>query len=1086
MFRLISLISVACLFLINENPISSYIGSKSRPYYSHSLLELEKVGDENGLETFKYRDVYLNEDVLISRKSFNNGFTLFNIQQPFESSYSDFRITFNSGSSSDPIQLPGIRYFALFVFSKQVNVCMGKVFKEETHANFKIKIDATRSTLIFTFLTEKTNRFFDCFLNTIKNQSYLENSSYFVEILQASEEFERILDDPSSIEVDKLIIRMIYGSLPSFGCESLQISSIFSQSCFKSSIKLDVELPKYSRQIVNSIFKPHAMSAIFIGKLNNSNLIKELSSLTKGKLRKKEDLDYNKINKANMAIKNLTSNIVLRNGFHTNILRLYIPFETYDLESLSSNGQAFILSILNSRHRGGILNFIFMNRFANNVNSYYYSEYTTTILYLEVNLTKKGLQNIPIIIESIASYLNLIKRTVASDKLFAETQNLFNYHLSKSTVILSEAIENYLSSHFIMSRSSSNILNSNINTQFTRANVEHFISKMNLDSITVTLYIPDQLDPLSLITKKNEKYEIFPVETVEPHTNIRVFIFKMADISFNKLSSLSPTYAVDTFGLQLPNNDLISNISLPFFHSVPIFEKLLNLHKSLDIHYKYLKELGSETIISRTMAYKSITTSGIWFSNNGSFSKSVNLELKFSLRKWSPLLEKFNGEVSSFLILGTIHILTAILNIKLSETLYYTNRLKSNIGFIPAQSFSDIISDPFEIFLVVNAPIDYFTLIMNDILNTILSFDSYLTEEIVIHAKRAAKRTLLRLHKGYTQFEKDLKIVTQLVSSQHCSFLRLGAFLENDFDIELVRIVYSSLFASPSIYGLIQGNLTPFHANHILNVFIQGLGHEFFSMEINEENSLNFFNKEVHNNDKNDSNDYVPKLEINTSILDISTIPNEYKSMYTHKLDFTADASYSTVVLLIGQLTVPSIIKASAIKEALSNEISSRVSSDKKIDFASSLSIVANNFVVVSLSIRSIEFLAGTLNRILDKELNQSISKVLKSRKSKSYVNKILENMNFEDNVFETKFLLSKISILNLVGGIREYLNKIKLSDISDLLSDIQTIPRIMIATQKVTNLKASKTSLDFIPGGYKNIKNDYKCLLEHPNTVFN
>ncbi|EAK88948.1 secreted insulinase like peptidase [Cryptosporidium parvum Iowa II] len=1085
MFRLIILISVACLFLFNENPISSNIGSKSRLHYSHSLLELEKVSDENGLETFKYRDVYLNEDVLISRKSFNNGFTLFNIQQPFESSYSNFRITFNSGSSSDPIQLPGIRYFALFIFSKQVNVCMSKVFKEETHAHFKIKIDATRSTLIFTFLTEKTNKFFDCFLNTIKNQSYLENSSYLIEILQASEEFERILDDPSSIEVDKLMIRMIYGSLPSLGCEQLQISSIFSQSCFKSSIKLDVELPKYSRQIVNSIFKPHAMSAIFIGKLNNSSLIKGLSSLTKGKLRKKEDLDYNKINIANMAIKNLTSNIVLRNGFHTNILRLYIPFETYDLESLASNGQAFILSILNSRHRSGILNFIFMNRFANNVNSYYYSEYTTTILYLEVNLTKKGLQNIPIIIESIASYLNLIKRTVASDRLFAEAQNLFNYHLTKSTVILSEAIENYLSSHFIMSRPSSDILNSNINTQFIRANVEHFISKMNLDSITVTLHILDQLNPLSVITKKNEKFEIFPVETVEPHTNIRVFIIKTADILSNKLSSLSPTYAVDTFGLQLPNNDLISNISLPFFHSMPIFEKLLNLHKSLDIHYKYLKESGSETIISRTMAYKSITTSGIWFSNNGSFSKSVNLELKFGLRKWSPLLEKFNGEVSSFLILATIHILTAILNIKLSETLYYTNRLKSNIGFIPAQSFSDIISDPFEIFLVVNAPIDYFTLIMNDVLNTILSFDSYLTEEIIISAKRAAKSTLLRLYKGYTQFEKDLKIVTQIVSSQHCSFLRLGAFLENDFDIELVRIVYSSLFASPSIYGLIQGNLTPFHANHILNVFIQGLGHEFFSMEINEENSLNFFNKEVYNNDKNDSNNYVP-IEINTSILDISTIPNEYKSMYTHKLDFTADASYSTVVLLIGQLTVPSIIKASAIKEALSNEISSRVSSDKKIDFASSLSVVANNFVVVSLSIRSIEFLAGTLNRILDKELNQSISKVLKSHKSKSYVNKIFENMNFADNVFETKFLLSKISILNLVGGTREYLNKMKPSDISNLLSDIETVPRIMIATQKVNNLKASKTSLDFIPSGYKDIKNDYKCLLEHPNTVFN
>ncbi|KAL5369774.1 secreted insulinase-like peptidase [Cryptosporidium parvum] len=1085
MFRLIILISVACLFLFNENPISSNIGSKSRLHYSHSLLELEKVSDENGLETFKYRDVYLNEDVLISRKSFNNGFTLFNIQQPFESSYSNFRITFNSGSSSDPIQLPGIRYFALFIFSKQVNVCMSKVFKEETHANFKIKIDATRSTLIFTFLTEKTNKFFDCFLNTIKNQSYLENSSYLIEILQASEEFERILDDPSSIEVDKLMIRMIYGSLPSLSCEQLQISSIFSQSCFKSSIKLDVELPKYSRQIVNSIFKPHAMSAIFIGKLNNSSLIKGLSSLTKGKLRKKEDLDYNKINIANMAIKNLTSNIVLRNGFHTNILRLYIPFETYDLESLASNGQAFILSILNSRHRSGILNFIFMNRFANNVNSYYYSEYTTTILYLEVNLTEKGLQNIPIIIESIASYLNLIKRTVASDRLFAEAQNLFNYHLTKSTVILSEAIENYLSSHFIMSRPSSDILNSNINTQFIRANVEHFISKMNLDSITVTLHILDQLNPLSVITKKNEKFEIFPVETVEPHTNIRVFIIKTADILSNKLSSLSPTYAVDTFGLQLPNNDLISNISLPFFHSMPIFEKLLNLHKSLDIHYKYLKESGSETIISRTMAYKSITTSGIWFSNNGSFSKSVNLELKFGLRKWSPLLEKFNGEVSSFLILATIHILTAILNIKLSETLYYTNRLKSNIGFIPAQSFSDIISDPFEIFLVVNAPIDYFTLIMNDVLNTILSFDSYLTEEIIISAKRAAKSTLLRLYKGYTQFEKDLKIVTQIVSSQHCSFLRLGAFLENDFDIELVRIVYSSLFASPSIYGLIQGNLTPFHANHILNVFIQGLGHEFFSMEINEENSLNFFNKEVYNNDKNDSNNYVP-IEINTSILDISTIPNEYKSMYTHKLDFTADASYSTVVLLIGQLTVPSIIKASAIKEALSNEISSRVSSDKKIDFASSLSVVANNFVVVSLSIRSIEFLAGTLNRILDKELNQSISKVLKSHKSKSYVNKIFENMNFADNVFETKFLLSKISILNLVGGTREYLNKMKLSDISNLLSDIETVPRIMIATQKVNNLKASKTSLDFIPSGYKDIKNDYKCLLEHPNTVFN
>ncbi|POM83324.1 hypothetical protein CmeUKMEL1_06825 [Cryptosporidium meleagridis] len=1083
MFRLICLVSVTCLFLLNENPISSYIGSKSSHHF-HSLLELEKVSSENGLETFKYRDVYLNEDVSISRKSFNNGFTLFNIQQPFESSHSDFRITFNSGSSSDPLHLPGIRYFALFLFGKQVNACMNKIFKEETHAHFKINIDATRTTFIFTFLTERTNKFFDCFIHTIKSHSYLENSSYLIEILQASEEFDRMVVDPSSIEVDKLFIRMIYSSVPSFGCESLQISSMFSQHCFKSSINLDAELPKYSREIIDDIFKPSSMSVIFIGKLNNSSLIKALSSLTKGKLRKTEDLDNDRINKANLAIKNSGSNIVVRSGFHKNILRLYIPFETYDLESLASNGQAFVLSILNSRHRSGILNFIFMNRFADNVNCYFYFEYTTTILYFEINLTKEGLKNVPILIESVVSYLSLIRNTVSSDKLFAEAQNLFNYHLTKSTVILSEAIEDYLSSHFMMSRSSSNILDSNINTQFARKNIENFVSKMNLDSIKVTLYIPDQLDPLPIITKQNEKLEIFPVKAIEPHTNIRVLIFNMADVFSNKLSSLSPKYAIDTFGLQLPNNDLISHVSLPFFHSTHIFDKLFPLHKSLDFHYNYLKQLGSGTIISRTMAFKSITTSGIWFSNNGSFNKNVSLELKFSVSKWSSLLEKIGGEISSFLILGTIHILTAILNIKLNENLYYTNRLKSDIGFVPAQSYSDIVSDPFEIFLVVNAPIDYFTLIMSDILETILSFDEYLTEEIVIHAKRAARKTLLRLYEGYTQFEKDLKIVTQIVSSQHCSFLRLGAALKKNFDIELIRAVYSSLFTSPSIYGLIQGNLTPFHANHILNVFIEGLGHEFFSMEVNEENSLNSSNNEVHIDDENEFNKYVSTLEINTSILDVSTIPDEYKNMYTQKIDFTADASYSTVVLFIGQLSVLNFTKASIVKEALSNEISSRVSKNK-MKFASSLSIIANGFVVVLLAIKSEELLAGTLNRILDKELNQSISKVFKNRKSKSYISKILEKVHISD-IFETKFLLSKINILNLVTGTEKRLNNMKLSEVSDLISDIESIPRIMIATQKVSNLKASKTSLDFIPDGYKDIESNYKCLLEHPNTVFN
>ncbi|KAH8583780.1 secreted insulinase like peptidase [Cryptosporidium sp. chipmunk genotype I] len=1090
MYRLISLISVVCLFFLNNNRIGSYIGSSSElSYNSHSLLELERLCFEGNCETYKYRDVYLNEDVVISKNSFNNGFTLLNIQQPFESLHSDFRIVFNGGSYSDPIELPGIRYFTLFLFSKQVNNCMNRMFKEETHANFKIKVDATSSTLTFTFLTRQANKFFDCFHNTIKNQMYLEGRSYFVEILQASEEFDTMIYDASSIEVDKLMIRMIYGSLSQFGCESLQISSIFSQSCFKSSIRLDDELPKYSLKLVNEIFKPNAMFATFIGKLTDKNLKKMLSKLTKGKLRNDNEVkvDYSKVNKANMAINNMGSNIFVRKGFQSDVLRIYIPFETEDMKLFTSNAHMFVLSILNSRHRNGISNFVFVNSFATKLSCYYYVEYSTKILYLELILTKNGLLNIPVIIESVVSYFNLMKSTVMSDRVYSEVQRLFDYHLTKSTVTLAESVEHYVSSHFLISSSLSNILASNLNTQFTRSDVEQFLSKMNLGSVAISLSISGKFKPIDILLDGNRNVEAFPIETIEPHTNIRVSLFKIDDILPNKLSSLSPMYAVDTYGLQLPNNDLISYISLPSFYSMPIFNKLVTLHKSLDIHYKYLNDSNRKTTISRTMAFKSITTAGIWFSNNKSYDKNINLELKFGLRKWSPLMEKFNDKLSAFSILTAIHIFTAALNIKLGKTLYYTNRLRADVRFVPSQTYSDIVSDPFELFLIVNAPVDYFTLIMSDISKVILSFDTYLSQEIISHAKTVAKDTLLKLYTSYSQLEKDAKIITQLVSSHHCSLAKLGIAIEKDINVELIRAVHASLFASPTIYGIIEGNLTPFHANHILNVFIESLDHEFFLLESTPEKSLEFFSIASYpkNEDGSDFLGPVPNISINTFILDVSTVPIEYRKIYTQKLDITADSSYSTAAILIGKLTVSSYVKAYVVKEALSYEISSEISSTKNVSFTSAVSIVANNFVVALFSFKSDELSTGSLTRILDENLNKSIPKVTKSCKSKSYLKKVLENIDLRDNISETKFLLSKFSIMNLIVGAREHLYSRSQVEISEFLSDLKSIPRILIATQKVSNLKAAISSLDYIPSGYKNVGIDYKFLLDNANVVF-
>ncbi|OII74381.1 secreted insulinase-like peptidase [Cryptosporidium ubiquitum] len=1093
MYRLITLILVAGFFVLNNYCADNRILFDNRSVHGHSLLELEQIDGENGSETYKYKDVGFNDDVILSKQSFNNGFTLLNIKQPFESKYSDFRVVINGGSSSDPSDLPGIRYFALLLFSKQVNRCMNKIFKDELIANFKIEINAAISNLKFTFLSNQTSKFFSCFLNAISNKMYLENKSYYFEILQASDEFDSVISDPNSIEVDKLAIRMIYSTESSLGCTSLQFLNLFSKTCYKNSINLDTELPKYSHKLISEMFKPHMLSAIFIGNLTTSRLTKLLSGLTRGKLRNQVQNDFSKINRANKAINNSGSNVIIRRGFSNDKLRIHIPFNTDDLKSLESNSHIFVINILDSRHNSGIFNFIFMNKFASHSRIGYYIEYSTIVLYFELSLTRKGLENIPVIIDSIVSYFNLLKNSVISDRAYSEVQQLFDLHLSTSTIFLAESMVHYLSSHFIMSKSSTNILSSNINTQFVRSDVEYFLSKMSLDSLKVSLYISSHFDIKKVFSNNFRNREMLSKAIVEPHTNILLLVFETDDILPNKLSSLSPSYALDTYGLQLPNDELISTINLPSFYSMPIFEKIVPLHKSLDIHYNYLKKTNRMTTISRTMSFKSITTSQIWFSNNEIYGKNVKLNLKFSLREWSPLMNKFYGKVNVYSILSAIHTFTTILNIKLYESLSYIYRLTGTIvELIPSQSYNEAVSDPFEFYLIVNSPINYFSLIMSETSRLLLSFDTFLSDKgLLAKAVILAKQSLLEFYKSYSQIEKDTKVIAQIVSSQHCSFGSLRRYFEQSSNVEFIKAVYDSLLLSPTIYGFIEGNLTPFHANHILNVFIEGLNHKFFHMEINEENTQEFLKQVSYPRSRNylDLMGKSPEVDIGTFVLDVSTIPNEYKKLFVQKLDVTASSSYSTAAILIGQLNVENYIKGSIINEALKyealNKFSSKNTSTKEIDFHSSITLVANRFIAVLLSMGSVKLSAGTLTQAIHKSLTESISKIMKNCKSKSYHKKVLEKINLSDPLSNKKFFLSKSNLVKLVDESKEYFDSLNHTSISNLLNETGNLPNVIITTQKVSNIKASISSLDFIPEGYNDISDNYKSLLDNQIAEF-
>lgn len=1075
------------LFAISDYRVGHHVTENGGlAYNSYSFIELETVTGSPDNESSGYLDTRLNSRVTVSKRIYKNGMVLLNFIQPFESDYYDFRVIINGGSSSDPLSLPGIRHFVLFLFSRQVERCMKRIFTDVASVHSKIKVSTNISTLYFTFLTKDTRSFFRCFLNAIEHREYLEKGSYFIETLQGSEEFQLLLLNPESTEVDKLAIRDIYSSVPVHGGPSLRISDMFSEYCYSSSINFDKILPTISYRLIGEIFTPRNMSLIFIGRLETAKISKLLSRLVKKKT--KSEAKTNKpqdpagIEKANKAIRGLESSIIVRKGFTSNVMRVYVPFVADDLKSLASNAHVFVMAILSSKHRNGILNFLFMNEFITKSRVNYYLEYSTIMIYIEVVLSSNGREHVPIIIDSIISYFNLMRRTVMSDRVFSEVQRIFDEQLSMSTTAFAESAEHYISSHLLMSESPTSILVSSMNTQFSRGDVEHFLSKMSLESTIVSLSVPERYNLSSIIFNKRNSNGTFGVNAIESHSNVKFTVFKTSHVFSKNLSSLGPSHAEEVFGLQLPNTELISSVFLPRFTSQPIFEKIVPLHNSLDIHNEYLESTNNRVTISHTMAFKSITTSRVWFSNNEKYGKSVKLLLKFTMREWSPSIREFADRATAFSILTALHILTAVINIKVDEKLSFTHRLGMHVEFVPAQSYYDAISDPFEMYMIVKSPTDYVSLVMSEVSKVLTSFDATLLgKDTLFLARKFAKDTLLRLYTGYNHFDKDVKVIAQIVSSQHCSFIRLAKALERGVNARFIQAVYSSLLLSPSIYGLIEGNLTPFHANHILNVFIESLDHKFFLKEINCENTQSLFNpvKYLAEGESSDPSNGFPNIEMDTRVLDVSTVPRMYRRLFTQKLDFTASSSCSTISILVGKMSVENYSKAILMKEALLYEFTNSASLVKDVSFTSKLSFIANKFIVILLSIESSELSTGAIARMLHENFVQSISRIIIGSESRSYIRKALEHTDFKTPLSDQRFLLSKFEQLDLMSRCRQYMHDLKRSCVSKLLAQIKDLPRIFIATQKVSNVKASISSLEYVPEGYLDIGVNYKILLD-------
>ncbi|KAF7456965.1 secreted insulinase-like peptidase [Cryptosporidium felis] len=1049
-----------------------------------SFIELLNTGSTSGAETYKFVDSS-KQEYFLSHVSLKNGIKLLNVQQAGRKE-SKLRVILNRGTADDPEDLPGVGHFSLFLLTKRMGICLKQKMEGEPSDFYTINVGTHSSTLTFK-IQGSVKSFFKCLSYSLKFKNYLDSNSSYLEMTAASIKFEGSIESVKSIDIDKLIMNDIYYSKCNSSNELFTKSELFSYFCHKKSLDIKSLLPRAAADIISKISDPSMLTFIFIGDQNTATLTKILSGLTKGRSSQPLVHINERVLDATKVIGNTENTIFFRNDFHHNTLKLYIPFITEDLELLSGNSHLFVMSLLNSDHRGGILNFLLMNEFASGIHVGYFVEHSSIKIYLQIALTLKGSHNIPLVIDSVFSYFNIMKKTVISDEVFRQMQTVSDHYIGSSIEFLLNVAEMYYKSHNYFSASSENILKSDLNTNFSRSLVERFISSMRLESAIVSFSLASSLNPIEVLYRKLDASGVNPKMRMERFSNVKFTVFEYSSVFPIPVSDLSPFYGLNTYGLELPHSEPINLLTHPKFVSEPLSESIASLHNSLDIHAKHLADLGKSVTISQTMGFKSLTTSRVLFSNNSQQGKNVKLDLKFSLRQWSPLMEPLMTDISPFSVMSAMHIMTAIINQKFDREFSKFARFGSNVKMIPTQTFYDAISDPFELFLSINIPTYYLTYVLSEVSIILNSFDQLLQDpEIFNKARIYAKRTLYKEYVDLNQLDKDIKVITQLVSSQHCSFKLMGSSFDENPNRDLVKAVFSSIFAAPSIFGFIQGNLTPFHANHALNVFIESINHSEFYKEPTPENIYEFL-KPVSSlaESGKGSNKKKPGLFIETGILDISTVPPVYMKMITQKLDFTVSFSSVTVSILVGTLEKKNYLRAALIREVLNRDLIQRASAIEDTTYTSNIAISANGFISVLFSIKSKNIDTGSLTKVFYEKFKQSMDKGFKIVRSKAFMKQDLATLDLKVPINKDKILLSRFDQFTLMNESKLYMLSLSRSEVAGLYDDLRNMPILILVTQKVSNLNTSISSVDYIPEGFTPIGEDYKVLLDDPRVSF-
>ncbi|KAH8739916.1 secreted insulinase like peptidase [Cryptosporidium ryanae] len=1035
-----------------------------------SFLELSKVESELDLESYQYMDDDSKRIYKLRHKTFNNGLTLMHLGG-HENSRSELRIVIGQGVSSDNIKKPGIRFLALSILGSYIQACIFSSSKGKSDLSVSVSSETVYSRIKFS-INGDSGALIDCITKAAKTrEKYYDLESNFGYVDALTRDFQRRIDDPLYSSVDLMIVKEFMRAKLGFESEMLQLCNAFSSSNYNKIATMKDSITKQIGEILKSLRTPSLLSIIYVGDMSYLDLQKRLSFFTD---LKSSELVFERINFDSFyplrpALHSGKNFVLLRKSSNEEVLRVLIPFNTENLNLVVSSSFQFVANLLDSRHRKGIVNFLFANIFVFSVEVDYKFVSGSVLMSFALVLTKKGVKNIPVIVDSIFSYLNLIKKSAISNKLFMENQQVFDEKIKRDPLYMAELSELYFGIRKSFGLPVENALAQNLGTQFNQDEVDEILSRMDLSSSFVLFTLKNNLSLNELFfTDRLKTTELFTRNMAERYSNTVFTPLNLEEFYSGQYSDFDSEHAREFYNLDLPYTDMSKSTSLPNFALDSMSSKVYLLHRAVSEAYGYI---ASDTVVSKTMSFKSKLTQRIWYSNTKSYGLNVDVLLRFSVWFWAPGFDGIFGDVGdkngavnervSTKIVSAIHILSAYLKLKTGQILAKMLRFDGHLGFSPAQIVFDEFSAPFELYLSVRAPANYLTFIFDQItqiLNKEISIEDKDFEEIHM----LARESLLKHYQSIENNNFISKIVSQMVSPTQHTFYQLDRALEEGVSIEHVRLVAKTLFTHSKLRGRIFGNITPFQANHVINVFLKSINHAYF--DVDTPSSL--------------PHSQLPFSGGILKYIDLDTIPENLRKTFYRRMDYVSGVSSAAIILFIGPVSFQqSYTKALVLNELYKKTISSEFSEKSKYKFSSRVLFSVSEFVSVQLNLESrVEESKNISKKLYSKfkDANKKIPRLLNSMKSSK---KILLRAVGNIKINESSFVFASFYHENFYKKTLEFIEQLSQSDLKSLLSGIAEIPNLFVAHHRVSNINAAIASDDFVPSGYTVIS-DPKVLI--------